>query len=152
MHWYQTPASLKLMIDRLVCADGGNPDPTTTKGKNPLLAKQLELQGWDYPKHLAGRAFAVLAHGDAAGPENLRRILSDWLTDLGMVQAGPAAAIDAWIGYYQPYATSHEDLDNDPDLFTQVKNASLSLANMVTQIRSGAYQAPNAGLHNPREK
>ena len=105
-----------------------------------------------YPKHLAGRAFAVLAHGDAAGPENLRRILSDWLTDLGMIQAGPAAAIDTWIGYYQPYATSHEDLDNDPDLFTQVKNASHSLANMVTQIRSGAYQAPNAGLHNPKEK
>jgi multimeric flavodoxin WrbA len=33
VHWYQAPASLKLMIDRLVCADGGNPDPTTTKGK-----------------------------------------------------------------------------------------------------------------------
>ena len=152
MHWYQTPASLKLMIDRLVCADGGNADPTTTKGKNPLLAKALELKGWDYPKHLAGRAFAVLAHGDAAGPENLRRILSDWLTDLGMIQAGPSAAIDAWIGYYQPYATSHEDLDNDPGLFTQVKNASLSLANMVMQIRCGAYQAPNAGLHNSRKK
>ncbi len=140
------------MIDRLVCADGGNPDPTTTKGKNPLLAKELELKGWDYPKHLAGRAFAVLAHGDASGPENLRRMLSDWLTDMGMIPAGPAAAIDAWIGYYRPYATSHEDLDNDPALFTQVKNASLSLATMVNQIRSGAYQAPNAGLHNPKEK
>ena len=28
-HWYQAPSPLKLMIDRLVCADGGNPDPTT---------------------------------------------------------------------------------------------------------------------------
>jgi multimeric flavodoxin WrbA len=63
VHWYQAPASLKLMIDRLVCADGGNPDPTTTKGKNPLLAKQLELKGWSYPKHLAGRAFSVVALG-----------------------------------------------------------------------------------------
>ena len=68
VHWYQAPASLKLMIDRLVCADGGNPDPTTTQGKDPALAKELELEGWDYPKHLAGRAFAVVAHGDAAGP------------------------------------------------------------------------------------
>jgi multimeric flavodoxin WrbA len=25
VHWYHAPASLKLMIDRLVCADGGNP-------------------------------------------------------------------------------------------------------------------------------
>jgi hypothetical protein len=39
---------LKLMIDRLVCADGGNPDPTTTHGKKPEEAKALELQGWGY--------------------------------------------------------------------------------------------------------
>ena len=45
VHWYQAPASLKLMIDRLVCADGGNPDPTTTHGKDPALAKELELDG-----------------------------------------------------------------------------------------------------------
>ena len=32
-HWYQSPSVLKLMIDRLVCADGGNPDPTSTHGK-----------------------------------------------------------------------------------------------------------------------
>src|SRR5262249_53535672 len=68
--WYQAPASLKLMIDRLVCADGGNPDPSSTRGKAPAAAKALELKGWSYPKHLAGRAFAIVAHGDAAGPEN----------------------------------------------------------------------------------
>jgi hypothetical protein len=32
--WYQAPSTLKLMIDRLVCADGGNPDPTSTGGKD----------------------------------------------------------------------------------------------------------------------
>lgn len=152
VHWYQVPASLKLMIDRLVCADGGNPDPTTTRGKNPALAKALELQGWDYPKHLAGRAFAIVAHGDAAGPENLRRMLADWLTDIGMIQAGPQAALDTWVGWYKPYATSHQDLDTDTGLFAQVQNAALSLAEMVRQLRSGAYRAPGAGLHNPREK
>ena len=152
VHWYQAPASLKLMIDRLVCADGGNPDPTTTRGKDPARAKELELKGWPYPKHFAGRAFAIVAHGDAAGPENLRRMLADWLTDIGMVQAGPQAALDTWIGWYRPYATSHEDLDADQDILVQVDQAALSLANMVKQIRSGDYQAPNAGLHSPREK
>ena len=152
VHWYQAPASLKLMIDRLVCADGGNPDPTTTRGKDPALAKELELKGWDYPKHLAGRAFAVVAHGDAAGPENLRRMLADWLSDIGMIQAGPQAVLDTWIGWYRPYATSHGDLDADEDIFAQVKNAALSLANMVAQVRAGEYKAPDAGLHNPREK
>jgi multimeric flavodoxin WrbA len=152
VHWYQAPASLKLMIDRLVCADGGNPDPTTTNGKDPALAKDLELAGWPYPKHLAGRAFAVVAHGDAAGPENLRRMLVDWLTDLGMVQAGPAAALDTWIGWYRPYASSHADLDADADLFTQVEQAARSLVAMAAQLRSGVYVSPSAGLQSPRKK
>lgn len=152
VHWYQAPASLKLMIDRLVCADGGNPDPTSTHGKDPAMAKELELKGWNYPKHLAGRAFSIVAHGDAAGPENLRRMLSDWLTDMELISAGPAALIDTWIGWYQPYATSHDDLDKDEDLFAEVKNAALALANMVKLIRSGQYRAPDAELHDPREK
>ena len=152
VHWYQAPASLKLMIDRLVCADGGNPDPTTTNGKDPALAKEIELEGWDYPKHLAGRAFAVATHGDAAGPETLRRLLADWLTDLGLFQAGPSAVFDAWIGYYRPYATSHEDLDADPATFGQVTNAALALAEMVEQIRSGKHRSPGRDLHSPREK
>lgn len=152
VHWYQAPASLKLMIDRLVCADGGNPDPTSTRGKDPALAKELELKGWSYPKHLAGRAFSIVAHGDAAGPENLRRMLTDWLTDMEMIPAGPTALIDTWVGWYQPYATSHDDLDKDEDLFAEVKNAALALANMVKLIRSGQYRAPDEELHDPREK
>jgi multimeric flavodoxin WrbA len=27
VNWYQTPGPLEAMMDRLVCADGGNPDP-----------------------------------------------------------------------------------------------------------------------------
>jgi multimeric flavodoxin WrbA len=152
VHWYQTPASLKLMIDRLVCADGGNPDPTITGGKDPVKAKEIELAGWDYPKHLAGRAFSVVAHGDASGPENLRRMLADWLTDMGLVQAGPKAALDTFIGYYTPYATSHEDLDADQVVFEEVKNAALGLVNMARQLRTGEYHAPDAGLGPARQK
>jgi len=55
VNWYQAPSSLKLMIDRLVCADEGNPDPTSTGGKDPKRTKELELKGWHYPRHLAGR-------------------------------------------------------------------------------------------------
>jgi multimeric flavodoxin WrbA len=51
VNWYHVPSVLKLMIDRLVCADGGNPDPTRTHGKNAAEAKAIELEGWDYPKH-----------------------------------------------------------------------------------------------------
>ncbi|MEQ1730458.1 MAG: NAD(P)H-dependent oxidoreductase, partial [Vicinamibacterales bacterium] len=63
VYWHQAPSVLKLMIDRLVCADGGNPDPTSTRGKNAAAAKALELAGWSYPRHLAGRVFSVVVHG-----------------------------------------------------------------------------------------
>jgi multimeric flavodoxin WrbA len=152
VHWYQAPASLKLMIDRLVCADGGNPDPTTTHGKDPALAKEIELNGWGYPRHLAGRGFAVTAHGDAAGPETLRRLMAEWLTDMGLIQAGPSAVFDAWIGYYRPYATSHDDLDKDEDTFVRVKNAALSLVELVRQIRAGEYRKPDDHLRPPKLK
>ena len=65
---------------------------------------------------------------------------------------GPSAVLDAWIGYYRPYATSHEDLDKDPNTFESVKNAALSLVEMVRQIRIGQYRAPDEGLEPPAEK
>lgn len=151
VNWYHTSSSLKLMMDRLVCADGGNPDPTTTRGKDPKLAKKLELAGWSYPKHLAGRGFAVVTHGDVAGPETLRRQLADWLSDMGLIQAGDAAVVDTFIGYYEPYATSHQALDAEPALFVEVENAAKSLVNMVKALRSG-WQPPDAGLEEPRKK
>jgi hypothetical protein len=49
------------MMDRLVCADGGNTDPTSTQGKNARAAKKIELSGWAYPRRL----FACVVHGDA---------------------------------------------------------------------------------------
>jgi multimeric flavodoxin WrbA len=152
VHWYQAPASLKLMIDRLVCADGGNPDPTTTHGKDPAAAKALELGGWPFPRHLAGRAFAVIAHGDSQGHEGVREALVEWLSSIGMHQAGTAAAVDTLIGYYEPYATSHDKLDRQPEVFMLVENAAQSLVNLVRAMRSGDWRAPNAGLKNPRQK
>jgi multimeric flavodoxin WrbA len=151
VYWYQAPAVLKLLIDRLVCADGGNPDPSSTQGKDAKLAKQLELSGWGYPKHLAGRAFAVVVHGDSAGAETLRRSLVDWLTDMELVQAGDAGALDRYVGYYGTYARSHEALDEDLAFQEEVRNAARALAKAVTFVRQGRATA-DSGLDDPRPK
>jgi multimeric flavodoxin WrbA len=149
---YQVSSSLKLMMDRLVCADGGNPDPTTTNGKDPEKAKEIELQGWPYPKHLAGRVFGAVVHGDAAGVENLRRMLSDWLTDMALVPAGRKATYDAYLGYFTPYATSHDDLDKDQDFQHDVRVATTALINGVKLMRKGELKVPDAGLKEARPK
>src|SRR6267142_5157908 len=115
VYWYQAPSVLKLMIDRLVCADGGNPDPTSTHGKKPDEAKALELKGWHYPRHLKGRHFGVVVHGDTVGAETLRRSLADWLTDMSLISAGGMSEADGYVGYMEPYATSHQALDDDED-------------------------------------
>jgi multimeric flavodoxin WrbA len=151
VYWYQAPSVLKLLIDRLVCADGGNPDPTSTHGKDPERAKSLELAGWDYPRHLAGRAFAVVVHGDAAGVESLRRQLVDWLTDMHLIQAGAAAALDRYIDYYGPYATSHEVFDTSDAVHEEVRNAARALASKIGMLRGGTPE-PDAGLTDPQPK
>jgi len=151
VNWYGAPAGLKAMIDRLVCADGGNPDLSTT-GKDPEKAKAIEMQGWPYPKHLAGRLFSVIVHGDAAGTEILRRILHDWLTDLELVPAGRRAEVDAFIGYHGTYAENHLDLDKDEAVQEDVKTAARALINAVKLQHAGKYHQPDAGLHESRPK
>lgn len=152
VYWYQAPSVLKLMMDRLVCADGGNPDPTTTHFKRPAEAKALELQGWSYPRHLADRVFAVVVHGDAAGTEALRHALTDWLTDMQLIPASAAATIDRYVGYYEPYATSHEALDRDVALHEEVRNAARALVDSVRLARAGQFVRPDRALRNPRPK
>jgi multimeric flavodoxin WrbA len=152
VNWYQAPTGLKSMMDRLVCADGGNPDPTSTHGKKPEEAKALELAGWPYPRHLAGRVFSVVVHGDAAGPENLQRMLTDWLTDIGLIAAGPNSQLARYVGYYDFYATSHRALDNDLALQEELRNAARALAEAVQLQRSGQLHVPGAALKSPRPK
>ena len=152
VYWYQSPSPLKLMIDRLVCADGGNPDPTSTHGKKPAEAKALELKGWDYPKHLAGRVYGLVVHGDVAGIEGSRRDLSDWLDWMGLIDAGNQARLDRFIGYYEPYATSHETLDDDQAMQSEVRNVARAVANAVQKLRAGKLSQPDKLLKRPRPK
>jgi multimeric flavodoxin WrbA len=151
VYWYQAPTVLKSMIDRLVCADGGNPDPSSTHGKKAAEAKTLELKGWNYPRHLAGRSYAVIVHGDSAGTEALRRSLCDWLNDMDLIQAGAHSCIDRFIDYYGKYATSHEAFDHDTALHEEVRNAARALCRHVQQRRNG-LQPPDASLEEPRPK
>ena len=153
VHWYQAPASLKLMIDRLVCADGGNPDPTTTHGKDPARgqgagARRLALSAATSPA-------APSRWSRTATPKVMKACARRWwngYSSIGMHQAGTSAAVDTLIGYYEPYATSHDKLDEQPDTFVLVENAAKSLVNLVRDLRSGSWRAPDAGLKNPRQK
>lgn len=151
VHWYQVTSPLKAMIDRLVCADGGNPDPTLTQGKTAKLAKQVELDGWDYPRHLKGRLFSVVVHGDVEGTKDVRRSLSDWLKFMEMQPAGPLAEVDRYIGYWEPYATNHEALDQDLAIQGEVRNAAHTLLDAL-QLHRGGTAIPGSQLTPPRQK
>ena len=152
VNWYQAPTGLKAMMDRLVCADGGNPDPTSTHGKTVAEAKEIELKGWHYPKHLEDRLFSVVVHGDVVGAETLRRSISDWLTDMSLVSAGRTGEVDGYIGYMEPYATSHQALDRDEDFQMSTRNAARALATAVKLQRDGKYQRADENLRDPNPK
>jgi multimeric flavodoxin WrbA len=152
VNWYHASTPLKAMIDRLVCADGGNPDPTSTHGKHADQAKALELKGWPYPRHLAGRHFGLVVHGDSAGAETLRRSLSDWLTDMSLISAGRTSEADGYIGYMEPYATSHQALDEDCEFQEETINVARALGNAVKLARAGKFENPAEGLVDPDPK
>jgi multimeric flavodoxin WrbA len=152
VNWYQVSSPLKLMMDRLVCADGGNPDPTRTHGKDAKTAKDIELAGWDYPRHLEGRLFACVVHGDVEGAENVRRSISDWLCFMKLCPAGPSAELDRYIGYWKPYATSHDEYDADLAVQEEVRNAARALLQGVQALREGRMVTAGNDLKPPREK
>ncbi len=151
-YWYQSPSPLKLMIDRMVCADGGNPDPTTTHGKHVVQAKRIEQKGWAYPKHVAGRVYGVVVHGDVAGVEVHRRNLTDWLDWMGLIAAGSSASLDRYIGYYEPYYNSHDALDQDRPVQEETRNVARAVVQAVKQLRSGALHQPDQRIKAPRPK
>jgi multimeric flavodoxin WrbA len=152
VHWYQVSAPFKLMMDRLVRADGGNPDPTLTHGKDAATAKAVELAGWDYPRHLEGRLFALVVHGNVEGAENVRRAITDWLRFMKLEPAGVSAELDRYIGYWGSYATSHQALDADTAMQAEVRKAALALAEALQARRAGRLPAIGADFAAPREK
>jgi hypothetical protein len=72
VNWYGPTSSLKLMFDRLVCMNGGNPDEDTIQHKNPERAMELESSPqWNEMSrnHLEGRTAAFFCYGDAGADE-----------------------------------------------------------------------------------
>nr|MBC7612367.1 NAD(P)H-dependent oxidoreductase [Pseudopedobacter sp.] len=72
VNWYASSSNLKLMFDRLVCMNGGNPDERTIDHKDPEKAMALEhLEQWKEMSinHLEGRTAAFFCYGDEGGDE-----------------------------------------------------------------------------------
>lgn len=152
VYWHQVPGCLKLMMDRLVCADGGNEDPTSTQGKKAELAKELEVQGWHYPRHLKDRTFSVIVHGDVVGVDGVKNALIGWLEDMQLIAAGKVSQLARYIGYFEDYATSHEALDKDHAFQKEVYNAAIGLAQATEALRNSKLTSLVPDVSDPRPK
>ena len=72
INWYGPTSTLKLMFDRLVCMNGGNPREDLIRHKDPELAMQLERSPeWRNlsENHLEGRTAGFFCYGDRGGDE-----------------------------------------------------------------------------------
>jgi hypothetical protein len=78
--------------------------------------------------------------------------LSDWLDWMGLIDAGSQARLDRYVGYYEPYATSHDALDADMPLQAEVRNVAAAVAVAVRALRAGTLSQPDKKLARPRPK
>jgi hypothetical protein len=72
VNWYAPSSNLKLMFDRLVCMNGGNPREDLIDHKDPEKAMALERSAeWRRlsRNHLEGRTAAFYCYGDGGGNE-----------------------------------------------------------------------------------
>jgi len=72
INWYGPTSSIKLIFDRLVCANGGNPREDLIMHKDGNLAAKLEhSEKWQELSlnHLEGRTAAFFIYGDAGSDE-----------------------------------------------------------------------------------
>ncbi len=67
-----------------------------------------------------------------------------------LVPAGHDANIDRYIGYYEPYSTSHEALDKDEAIQQEVRNAARYLLATTARVRTGTSNEPD--WPDPRPK
>ncbi len=82
INWYGPTSNLKLMFDRLVCMNGGNPREDLIRHKDPELAMKLEASTeWKElnQNHLEGRTAGFFCYGDQGAnemdPDDKPRIL-----------------------------------------------------------------------------
>ena len=65
---------------------------------------------------------------------------------------GRIAEADGYVGYMEPYATSHGALDDDRAFQQEVVNAAQALGKAVLLARLGRLDNPGAGLVEPEPK
>ncbi len=118
INWYAPSSNLKLMFDRLVCMNGGNPDETTINHKDPEKAMAFEHTE-EFAKmsinHLEGRTSAFFCYGDKGGDE--------------LDEAGRPKILQ-YKKYFDP---SKEPFDNERDAY----------APLVWQCRYGGIEVPD---------
>src|SRR6266508_364119 len=142
------------LVSGLVAAQADD-GPSRLCGRRQSRSHAHARQGrgaGEYPRHLAGRLFSVVVHGDVEGVENVRRSISDWLCFMHLCAAGPMAELDRYIGYWKPYATSHANLDADSAVQEEVRNAARTLLEAVRAKLEGKYVTAGEDLREPRQK
>jgi hypothetical protein len=68
------------------------------------------------------------------------------------IPKGSKAEVDRHIGYWGPYATSHDALDTDPAIQEEVRNAARTLAEAVLARAAGRLVAAGQDLPDTRSK
>ncbi len=119
VNWYAPTSNLKLMFDRLVCMNGGNPREDLIEHKNQELAMKLEHEPiWEELSlnHLEGRTAGFFCYGDGGGDE---------LDESG-----------------RPKILRHKDyFDPDKEPFDDMRD---TYAPLVWQCRYGGVEAPDS--------
>lgn len=103
-------------------------------------ASALEMAGWAYRQHLARRVYALTVHGEVAGTE-------EWM---GVIDDGAQVRVDNYIGYFEPYSTSHDALDEDEPTQKEARNVRRAVAKAAAELRASRLQAVQPKLARPR--
>jgi hypothetical protein len=104
------------MMDLLICADRGNPEPTLTQGKDTAL-------GWQAALLRRGSRVCSGRRECATQPIGLDEIHADGA-------GGALAELGRYIGYWKEYAVSHGELNADTAI-QEVRNAAQTLLDAV---------------------
>ena len=102
-----------------------------------------------YHAHALGARAQVITRvgNDQLGREILKR-----LEDMGLVRGGRLAVLERFVGYMEPYATSHDALDRDEALQQEVRNVATSVLEAVLAMRGDRPPQPGSTLREPRPK
>ncbi len=90
-----------------------------------------------YTAHFADRAYGVVVHGQSAAIDSTRRLLTDWLDAMGMVDSDSFAALDRHVGYHEASADDAQARDSEDDCQEEVRNVAGAVRNAVTELRAG---------------